>query len=57
MTDSPETTDSCPPENPEKSLREWDAFFAKWGRVNDGVENPPPSEQKLTQGALTQEDF
>lgn len=55
MTDSPETPDSCPPENPEKSLREWDAFFARWGRVNDRAEEP--AKKALTPGALTQEDF
>jgi hypothetical protein len=33
MTLTPEpSSDPCPPEkNPEKSLREWDAFFTRWG--------------------------
>lgn len=34
MTDEQTTPEpTTPPENPAKSRREWEAFFAKWGSV------------------------
>jgi len=43
MTEPQDTESTAPPENPAKSLREWEAFFAKWGQGQKPV--------------LTMEDF
>lgn len=35
MTDTPDTVSIVPPENPARSLRQWEAFFARWGREQE----------------------
>lgn len=36
MTDTPEIQPpATPADNPAKSVREWESFFAKWGRVQE----------------------
>lgn len=41
---------TTPPENPARSVREWESFFARWGGATK-------AEQEPAAAVLTQEDF